>query len=108
MKKVEQAGSSLVYTFGATESLTNFIVPKGSVTIDGVSLTTNQVGPDFFTINVIPHTAGLTTLGTLKVGDMVNLETDLLGKYVHRFLLRDQKQAATGSLTMDFLARHGF
>ena len=106
--KLEKAGKSLVFTFGVAGDMACLIVPKGSVTIDGVSLTTNQVGPDFFTINIIPHTAELTTLGTLKAGDMVNLETDLLGKYVHKFLQQGQKQTAEGSLTRDFLARNGF
>ncbi|MFG0289898.1 MAG: riboflavin synthase [Rhodopirellula sp. JB044] len=62
------------------------VVPKGSITVDGISLTVVDVGDDFFTVALIPHTLEVTTLGTRKVGDIVNLETDLLAKYVQRSL----------------------
>jgi len=60
------------------------VVSKGSITIDGVSLTVVDVGDDFFTVALIPHTLGVTTLGGRQVGDTVNLETDILAKYVQR------------------------
>lgn len=105
---VRRAGASLVYRFEAGADLMPFIVPKGSIAIDGVSLTVNEVLAGVFTVNLIPHTAGITTLGLLRPGDAVNLETDLIGKYIHRLMsFRDQPRPAEG-MTLEFLARNGF
>ncbi|MCX7348904.1 MAG: riboflavin synthase, partial [Alphaproteobacteria bacterium] len=60
------------------------IAPKGSVTIDGVSLTVNEAGPDSFGVNIIPHTQAVTTWGTMVVGQRVNIEIDMLARYVAR------------------------
>ena len=103
-----RAGASLVYRFGVGPELSPFIVSKGSIAIDGVSLTVNEVTKSDFTVNLIPHTAGLTTLGFLKPGDQVNLETDVLGKYIHRLLQFDDRPRPAEGLTLDFLAKHGF
>jgi riboflavin synthase len=62
------------------------MVPKGSITLDGVSLTLVEVGADFFSVALIPYTLSHTTLGERRVGDLVNLEIDLLGKYVRKYL----------------------
>lgn len=105
---VSRAGASLVYTFGAGADLLAGVVPKGSIAIEGVSLTVNEVRDDSFTVNLIPHTAGLTTLGLLKPGEAVNLETDLIGKYIHRFVTGAGEAAGPEGLTWEFLARHGF
>ncbi len=105
---ITRAGASLGYRFGAGPELSPFIVAKGSVAVDGVSLTVNEVTKSDFTVNLIPHTAGLTTLGLLKPGDQVNLETDLLGKYVHRLLQFGGRPRPAEGLTLDFLAKHGF
>lgn len=67
----------------------NFIAPKGSVALDGISLTVNEVEGARFGINIIPHTMQVTTLGHLKVGDPVNLEIDMLARYVARLLEKD-------------------
>lgn len=88
------------------------VVEKGSVTVDGVSLTVNQVWDDRFALNIIPHTWRETTLSLLRPGDVVNIETDLIGKYVARLMGRDAAPAradgpATG-LSLDALARAGF
>ena len=77
-------GDSTRMRFEAPESLRRFIASKGSITIDGVSLTVNDVGPAKFDINVIPHTQEVTTLGDRQVGDSVNLEIDMLARYVAR------------------------
>ena len=77
-------GGSTRITFEAPESLRQFIASKGSITIDGISLTVNDVGPATFGINVIPHTQVITTLGERQVGDAVNLEIDMLARYVAR------------------------
>ena len=77
-------GDSTRMTFEAPESLRQFIASKGSITIDGISLTVNDVGSTTFDINVIPHTQVVTTLGERQVGDSVNLEIDMLARYVAR------------------------
>jgi riboflavin synthase len=82
-----------------------YLISKGSVAINGISLTVNTVGSDRFTVNIIPHTWSATTLSTLRTGDEVNLETDVIGKYVER-LTAPWK---TGSgLSMSTLAENGF
>ena len=68
--------------------LAHFIAPKGSVTLDGVSLTVNEVGETSFGVNIIPHTAEVTSFGDLKKGDRVNLEIDLLARYLERLLTK--------------------
>ncbi len=62
------------------------MVEKGSIAVDGVSLTLVEVGPDRFSVMLIPHTLAVTTLGTLRVGDRVNIETDMLAKHVRKLL----------------------
>lgn len=74
------------FRFAIPESLSRQMVPKGSIAVDGVSLTLVEVGSDYFTVMLIPHTLGATTLGELSPGDAVNLETDLFAKYVERQL----------------------
>lgn len=78
-------GGSHRIRFEAPEPLHRFIAPKGSITIDGVSLTVNEVEDRVFGVNIIPHTWEATTLGSLKVGDKVNLEIDMLARYLARW-----------------------
>lgn len=85
-----------------------YVVEKGSVTIDGISLTVNAVDDDTFAVNIIPHTAIMTTLQQGKVGVRVNIETDILGKYVERLLAGERQPAPGGRLTLDLLAKNGF
>ena len=92
--------------FELPAALSRFVIEKGSISVDGVSLTVNACQGNTFTVNVIPHTARETTLAALKVGDKVNLETDIIGKYVARLLGRDA--AAGEGVTAELLARHGF
>ena len=82
----QPVGESVRMTFEAPEGLKSFIAQKGSVTVDGVSLTVNQVKGSHFTINVIPHTLQTTTMNKLQTGDAVNLEIDVLARYVSRLL----------------------
>lgn len=79
-------GVSRRMEFSAQPALMRFIAQKGSVTLDGVSLTVNDVGADRFTVMVIPHTAEVTTLGQISVGDTVNIEVDMLARYVARLM----------------------
>jgi riboflavin synthase len=83
------------------------LVAKGSVAIDGISLTVNSVEADRFGVAIIPHTLEKTTLGVSRPGDLVNIETDLIGKYVARFF-EAGKDEKTGGISMDILAKHGF
>jgi riboflavin synthase len=82
-------GGSLRLTFAAPTELARFIAPKGSVAIDGVSMTVNEVSGRQFGVNVIPITQRETTLGEIAVGDRVNLEIDLLARYVARLMAKD-------------------
>jgi riboflavin synthase len=87
-------------------ALSRFIIEKGSIAVDGVSLTVNAVQGQAFTVNIIPFTAQATTLAALRVGDRVNLETDIIGKYVARLLGKEAPQGE--GVTAELLARHGF
>lgn len=82
----EPEGASLRFTFEPPQDLLRFMAPKGSVTLEGVSLTVNEVENSFFGINVIDHTQNATTFGDLDVGSLVNLEVDVLARYVARQL----------------------
>jgi len=99
---------ALVVRIGYPSELSPYILPKGSVAIDGISLTVVEVLPDSFTVSLIPHTAGLTTLGWKKTGDLVNLETDIIGKYVEHLLKGPKKSSNTGKISLGFLQEHGF
>lgn len=87
-----------------------YIVEKGSITIDGISLTVAKVDSKSFAVSVIPHTGAHTTLLEKKAGDTVNLETDIIGKYVEKLLgyKAEEEKNASSNITMEFLARHGF
>ena len=86
LRSVEQTGEWTTLKFGVPRPLTRQMVPKGSMTVDGVSLTLVTVSADEFTVALIPHTLQVTSLGTLQLGDTVNIETDILGKYVEKLL----------------------
>jgi len=81
-------GDSLRLEFELPQELARFLAPKGSVVIDGTSLTLNEVGPTHFGVNVIPHTQKVTTLGDLKPGDEVNIEVDMIARYLDRLIPR--------------------
>ena len=93
----------------APAALARYIAEKGSVTIDGVSLTVNTVDGARFSVNIVPHTATMTTIGRRRTGDAVNLEVDLLARYLERLMLGDRAaDADNGSDTMAALQRGGF
>ena len=97
-------GSSKKITITVSPKTTRYVVEKGSVTVDGISLTVNEVRDDRFSVNIIPHTASQTTLTAKRTGDKVNIETDIIGKYLERLV--DKKPQ--GKLDAHFLAEHGF
>jgi riboflavin synthase len=98
-------GNAIWLTVSADTELLKYIAPKGSVAIDGVSLTVVDSLADSFTVSLIPHTSTVTTLTTHKVGDLVNIETDVLAKYVERLINHTPKNS---TIDMDFLTRCGF
>jgi len=103
-------GNFVQFTFMVPVGLTRYIIEKGSIAIDGTSLTVNSCDDNMFSIVVIPHTMEVTTLGTLREGDTVNIEVDLIGKYVEKMLQAgpDDLQKPHGRINPEFLARHGF
>ena len=105
---LKQDDNALWYTVSAPPALLRYIVEKGSVAIDGVSLTVAAVGESWFSISAIPHTVAVTLLGEKGVGDVVNLENDVIGKYVEKLLHPQTQEAPKRSLTLEFLAEHGF
>ncbi len=92
----------------AEQAILSLIVEKGSVAVDGISLTVAALEEDDFSVSVIPHTAAETTLLTKKTGDLVNLENDIVGKYVQRLLYPNIPPKKESRLTEAFLAEHGF
>ena len=100
-------GIAKVVSFEAPVNLLKYIIPKGSITIDGISLTVTQVTQNGFSVSLIPHTAKETTLGFKSVGDKVNLETDIIGKYVER-MLSWNKNSSGKELDMNTLFENGF
>ena len=81
-----QDGNAILLECEAPKEVLRYCIPKGSITVDGISLTINKVTDRSFFVSIIPHTARITTLGLKQVGDRVNLEADLIGKYVERLL----------------------
>ncbi len=103
------SGKSLIYRFKYPSDYSKYVIEKGSIALDGISLTVNKCGMEFFEVNIIPETQKNTTTSTWKVGTLVNTEFDLIGKYVEKIVRpwnehRDNKQG----VTMDFLREHGF
>lgn len=86
IREIRKTGGETVFRFEASPEVMRFVVEKGSIAVDGISLTIADYGRDCFTVAVIPHTLGATTLGERSVGGRVNLETDIIGKYVLKFV----------------------
>ncbi|MBI4596684.1 MAG: riboflavin synthase [Candidatus Tectomicrobia bacterium] len=110
IQKIEREGKSLVFYVNASPDILDYIVQKGSIAIDGISLTINDVDKSGFSVNVIPHTAENTALAEKKTGQAVNLETDMLGKYIEKFMsARFGGGGEKGrSVDLDLLKRSGF
>lgn len=109
----EAAGSAMLIAIRVPGELTRYLIAKGSVAVDGASLTVNAVMPDGFRVAVIPHTAAMTTIGDKAVGARVNIETDLIGKYVERFVTRPATGGSApgrpaAAIDKELLARSGF
>jgi riboflavin synthase len=114
---VSPAGQSKIYRMRFPKEQGRYVIPKGSVTLDGISLTVNDCGEDFLSVNIIPETQQVTTISQWKPGHRVNMETDLIGKYVQRMLGPwagrtdsgdSRPPEKPGGLSMEFLREHGF
>lgn len=101
-------GIARVITVAIPKVMEPFIVEKGSIAIDGISLTVVSVGNSQFTVSIIPHTMSSTTLVDKHPGAVVNLETDMIGKYVHSFMTVKPENKKKSSLTLDMLLENGF
>ena len=112
VESTHPAGESRIYRITFPETNGKMIVPKGSVALDGISLTVNDCGADFLEVNIIPETQERTTISLWKPGYIVNVETDVIGKYVQRMLGPWTEQSAEeksqSRLTMDFMHKNGF
>lgn len=123
IQQIVPEGNALVYRIKAPRELLRYIVEKGSVAVDGISLTVTETDESGFCVSLIPHTAKMTTLGFKHAGDAVNLETDILARYVEKMLGidktgngsagrhkpgADENSNAESELTEEFLLKHGF
>ncbi len=106
----KQRGDSLVFTFEVDVELGRYIIEKGSVAVNGLSLTVNRCDEQSFDVNIVPHTARVTTIGNWRVGDEVNIEVDIIGKYVERFVrtMQEGNSPSESGVDRGFLAKHGF
>ncbi|UCH20502.1 MAG: riboflavin synthase [Deltaproteobacteria bacterium] len=102
--------SAMIVTIGIPEALSRYMIQKGSVAVDGISLTINACDQESFGATIIPHTAKFTTIGFKKIGDQVNIETDLIGKYVERFIAAglDGVRGERAEIDMQLLAKKGY
>ena len=99
---------SIRFTLRAPKELAKYIAHKGSICVDGISLTVNAVSGTDFELNIVPHTAQVTIIGGYRVGTRVNLEVDVIARYLERLLTGDQSATSSGGITETFLAEHGF
>ena len=105
ISNIEKDGNAVWYTLQASPQILRYIVEKGSVALDGISLTVAEVRADYFKVSVIPHTLAQTALAQKRTGDCVNIENDIIGKYVEKLLGTPQKSSG---ITKEFLSRYGF
>jgi hypothetical protein len=108
--KLHALARSLYFEVTAPVELAKYLAEKGSVTVDGISLTINHLRGNILSLNLIPHTAERTNIGTWQVGTKVNLEVDVLARYIERLLLGDKaaEQKTESNISMAFLAENGF
>ncbi|HOE16539.1 MAG TPA: riboflavin synthase [Syntrophorhabdaceae bacterium] len=102
--EIKQAGDSRQLSIEIPPDISRYFVQKGSVAIDGISLTVNEQHGNTFTVNIIPYTASRTTIGEKNLRERVNIETDIIGRYVESFLVRNKQK----EIDLGFLADHGY
>lgn len=113
VSSIVKKSNAVIIAIQVSETLADDMIEKGSIAIDGISLTINRCSKNDFEVSIIPHTAQITTIGLKRVGDELNLETDMIGKYVKKILMgSSSKNDAFGQkkteISMELLARNGF
>ena len=108
ISSMRNEGNAVWVRISTDGDILSLIVEKGSITIDGISLTVATLSDNYFEVSVIPHTGEETTLLKKKEGDVVNLENDIVGKYVKRLLGNKEPEKKESKITMEFLAENGF
>jgi riboflavin synthase len=110
VERVEADGNARILRVGASLKILRYIVPQGSVALDGTSLTVAEVDDNGFSVSLIPHTREATALDGKQAGDSVNIENDVIGKYVEKLLRTptDAEAVSSGGLTMELLTKCGF
>jgi riboflavin synthase len=112
LKERKSEGRSLRLFFDASREIMRYVIEKGSIAVNGISLTVNGVSSVNFDVNIVPHTALMTTVGGLQIGSEVNIETDLIGKYVEKLVCswetRFEKGGVKDNIDLNFLKQHGF
>lgn len=106
VKKLRKDDNAVWYTIQAPPEVMRYVVEKGSIAVDGISLTVAQVGSGEFSVSVIPHTAEVTALRQRRIGDAVNLECDIVGKYVEKLIQPLRPEGPKYGLTREFLAQN--
>jgi riboflavin synthase len=109
--KKEQQQRSWILKIAMEAALSRYVIEKGSIAVDGISLTVNRCEKTAFEVNVIPETGRVTTILKKKVGDLVNIETDLIGKYIEKFFLKEHPSAPekrSSDINEDMLKKYGF
>ena len=107
---IEKDDNAVWYTISADERILRYIIEKGSIAIDGISLTVAKVTEHDFSVSIIPHTLKETILAEKRIGDIVNLENDMVGKYIEKFMTHasENEKPQKGKIDMAFLAGNGF
>ena len=108
IKKIENDGFSYKFSFESTNEVTKYIVKKGSVAINGIRLTVANTDGNTFNVEIIPHTINNTNLKFAKVGDIVNIETDIFARYIEKFLFLNKNNNEKDKITMEMLKDNGF
>lgn len=114
ISSIKEDDNAVWYTVEAPSNILRYIIEKGSITLDGISLTVAKVTNSNFSVSIIPHTRVQTNLASKKVGDVLNLENDLVGKYVERLMLQpiaasqEQPEQKSSGITKEFLSHYGF
>ena len=109
--KKDQQQRSWILKIAMEAALSRYVIEKGSIAVDGISLTVNRCEKTAFEVNVIPETGRVTTILKKKVGDLVNIETDLIGKYIEKFFLKEQPsppEKRSSDINEDMLKKYGF
>ena len=108
ISNISRDDNAIWYTIDTSGDILRYIVEKGSIAIDGISLTVASVDESSFKVSIIPHTAANTILAVKKAGDVVNLENDIIGKYVEKLMRTDENETEESCITEAFLIENGF